>query len=149
MSNTTNGIKHYLKSFYRFVTSFNNAQAGFVGLADSTTGLLAYINKKKTKELGKMQDKVNEQAEIVKGFDIEKQKNERANAEKDFTKLQDNLKQKDLEYSAMIQALTPTVTAVQQQVKTNSAGAAMLPQIGEAVLAILSKAVELASSIRV
>ena len=142
-----NGIIHYLKSFYRFNQSYNEAQAGFVNLSTAYSTLLSNVNDTKKNELKIKQDAVNAQLDAVKAQTINTQG--RADAEKELTKRQNNLKERELEYEILIQGLTPIVTAVQQQVKTNSSGAAMLPQIGEAVLAVLSKAVELASSIRV
>lgn len=149
MTNTSNnnGIIHYLKSFYRFNESYNEAQAGFVSLANSYSGLLAHVNEAKKIELKARQEAVNTQLQTVKNSPINTQA--RADAEKELTLRQNILKQKELEFEIVIQSLTPIVTAVQQQVKTNASGAAMLPQIGESVLAILSKAVELAGSIRV
>lgn len=149
MSN--NGIKKYLKSFYKYVDSFNATQAGFVGLAESYSGLLSHVNQEKTDDLKQRQDAVNAQIDVVKGFDIndKSQADARADAEKELTKLQNELKQSELEWERTIQSLTPIVSSIQQEVKTLSSGASLLPQIGESALSMLSKVVELGSSIRV
>ncbi len=146
MSN--NGILKYLKSFYKYVDSFNSAQAGFVNLAEGYSGLLSTANDEKMKTMKIKQTTINAQIDTVKGH-TDVTSTDRKNAEEELARLKSDLKQTELEYEKQIESLTPITSAVQQMVKTLASGASILPQIGESVLTTLSKAVELASSVRV
>ncbi|MFA5250065.1 MAG: hypothetical protein WC371_01480 [Parachlamydiales bacterium] len=139
-----NGILHYLEKFYLFNTAYNNAQAGFVKMAEATTSLLETVNTKKQDAYEDFNTDVKNKAAAVSAASD----TDRASKEAELTIAQQKLKECELDYQILIQSITPICTAMQEQVKTNASGASLLPTIGESVLSILSKTVDLMSSVR-
>jgi len=148
-NNRSNGIMHYLSNYYNFVDSYNNAQSGFIKLAEGYGDLLAQINKDKTAAIQNLQSDLNTRLDELSRLSDTATQTDRNTANGNVTKAENAISVRETKYESRINEVTPIVNAIQQQVKTNASGAAILPQIGEAVLSILSKAVELASSIRV
>lgn len=128
-------IISYLRNFSKFNISYNKAQEGLVKLITANTNILDYVNKQKASELTALTD---EKLRAIAA------KDDNAIAAADA-----KIKHAEAKYQGLITYITSAINAIQEQLKTIAQGAQMLPQIGETVIGLISKVVELASSIRV